>query len=118
MYGHLYILMFSKINRIGLLNKGLFIEELTRDSVIETTYIPYNKLKMVSYKDSDKSVILRYGDVDDDWSRTCEIPKECMVSTRVNNNNLFCERKPDERILNLYNQLTMEYMTKYYDDKD
>lgn len=102
----------SKVNRIGLLKKGFFIEFLDKTSV-STSYFPYKTVRAVAYEHKEDKVYIKSECEENTY--TLEITGDCLVSTRKNGSSHFCERVGKERILNLYNQLTMEYMTNHYD---
>ena len=103
-----------RVNRVGLLNRCLFVEHLSKTS-IKTTYLSYEDIHSVEYENDNDAVIIEYKMTNnEDMNLTCKIPKECMVTT-FDGNSHFCEKPPKERILNFYNELTMTYLTNYHD---
>lgn len=47
----------SKVNRIGLLKKGFFIEFLNETNV-NTSYFPYKIVRSISYKQKEDKVLI------------------------------------------------------------
>lgn len=80
---------------------------------MNTTYVPYKRIRSVSYYNEIDKVSIAY--FEGECTFVLEIPKECMVTTRAGGNSYFCDREGRDKILNLYNQMTMEYMTNHYD---
>lgn len=104
----------STVNRIGLLKNGIFIDFLSNTS-ISRYFISYKTISQVSYKEKENKVSITYTKVHDTYPYVVDIPGDTMVTIRKDGDSHFCEREKEDRILNLYNQLTMEYMTNYYD---
>jgi hypothetical protein len=104
----------SKVNRISLLKKGFCIEFLN-ETTVNTSYFPYKTIRSISYKHQEATMLISYRNEFEEYTFHLEIPKDCMITTRKNDNSHFCERIGKDRIRNLYNLMTMEYMTNHYD---
>ena len=100
----------SKINRVTLLNKGLFVEHVSEKSV-KILCLPYNNIHSVEYRHDDDSVCVDYKVVFNDVITSYTISKESLISI----NSHFWEKSPKDRMRSFYNELTMTYLTNHYD---
>lgn len=100
----------SKVNRVGLLKQGMFIEFIEPAKFSRTLWIPYKTVIRVGHNENGSVTISHRPEFDDhyyDWV----IPKECSVSMRIDKETHFCKNGASE----LHTDLTMKYLTEYYD---